>query len=86
MQSLLLFETWHHSFAILILQIYCDRWQIEVNHRDEKSLLGVGEAQVCSAQAVPRQPAFAVASYSLLLLAGLQAQGPGRTDTFLPLS
>lgn len=68
-----------------LLQIYFDRWQIEVNHRDEKSLLGVGQAQVRSAQSVPRQPAFAVASYSLLLLAGLEAYGPGRPADFLPL-
>jgi len=32
-----------------LIQYYFDRWQIEVNHRDEKSLLGVGQAQVWSA-------------------------------------
>jgi hypothetical protein len=84
-QPAYLLTTDHHLSTKRLLQIYCDRWQIEVNHRDEKSLLGVGQAQVWSAQAVPRQPAFVVAGYSLLLLAGLQAQGPGRTDAFLPL-
>src|ERR1700761_9332595 len=29
-----------------LLQAYFDRWQIEINHRDEKSILGVGQAQV----------------------------------------
>ena len=29
-----------------LIQSYLDRWQIEVNFREEKSILGVGEAQV----------------------------------------
>jgi hypothetical protein len=69
----------------VLLQCYFDRWQIEVNHRDEKQILGVGQAQVWSAKSVPRQPAFVVAAYSLLLLAGLQAYGPGRTDDYVEL-
>ena len=73
------------SGAASLLQAYLDRWQIEVNHRDEKSLLGVGQAQVRSVLSVPRQPALVVASYSLLLLAALQAFGPGRTSDYLPL-
>jgi len=73
------------SSAKVLLQCYFDRWQIEVNHREEKDIMGVGQAQVWSAQSVPRQPAFAVAAYSLLLLAGLMAFGPGRTDDFVAL-
>lgn len=61
-----------------LLQPYFDRWQIEVNHREEKDTLGVGQAQLRSPKSVPRQPAFAVASYSALLLAGLLAFGPER--------
>ncbi len=34
------------SQARELLQIYFDRWQIEVNHREEKDMLGVGQAQV----------------------------------------
>jgi len=71
--------------AKTILQCYFDRWQIEVNHRDEKQILGVGQAQVWSKQSVPRQPAFVVAAYSSLLLAGLQAFGPGRTEDYVEL-
>lgn len=67
----------------LLIQACFDRWQIEVNHRDEKDLLGVGQAQVRSEQSVPRHPALAVASYSLLLLAALQTFGPGRIDDYL---
>jgi hypothetical protein len=55
-----------------LLQDYLWRWQIEVNHRDEKQIIGVGEAQVRSPQSVGRQPALAVASYSALLLAAAQ--------------
>jgi hypothetical protein len=47
-----------------LLQHYIWRWEIEVNHRDEKQIIGVGEAQVRAAQSVERQPAFAVACYS----------------------
>jgi hypothetical protein len=68
-----------------LLQAYFDRWQIEVNHRDEKQLFGVGQAQVWSKESVPRQPAFAAAVYSLLLLAGLETFGPARTEDYLPL-
>lgn len=68
-----------------LIQAYLDRWQIEVNHRDEKDILGVGQAQVFSPNSVPRQPAFAVATYSMLLLAGLLAFGPGRTSDYLQL-
>jgi len=57
----------------------------QVNHRDEKSLLGVGQAQVRSPLSIPRHPAFAVASYSMLCLAALQTFGTNRTDQFCPL-
>jgi hypothetical protein len=70
--------------AKLLVQACFDRWQIEVNHRDEKAILGVGQAQVRSPQSIPRHPAMAVASYSMLLLAALQNFGPGRTADFLP--
>jgi len=71
--------------AAQLIQAYFDRWQIEVNHRDEKDLLGVGQAQVRSPQSVPRHPAFAVACYSLSMLAALRTFGPGRTSDYLDL-
>jgi hypothetical protein len=74
-----------YSSADRLLQAYFDRWQIEVNHREEKDLLGVGQAQVRSPKSVPRHPAFAVACYSLAMLAALRTFGPGRTNSFSEL-
>ena len=68
-----------------MLQAYFDRWQIEVNHREEKDTLGVGQAQLRSRLSVPRQPAFAVAAYSALLLAALLTFGPSRSSRYEPL-
>lgn len=65
-----------------LLQLYFDRWQIEVNHRDEKTTLGVGQAQLHNPIAVPKQPSLVVASYSALLLASLNAFGPSRTQAY----
>ena len=84
-QPAYLLSTELQSQPAMLLQCYFDRLQIEVNHREEKDILGVGQAQVWSAKSVPRQPAFAVASYSLLLLAGLMQFGPGRTEQFVAL-
>ncbi len=64
--------------APVLIQAYLDRWQIEVAHRDEKSVMGVGQAQVWNDRSVTRQPAFAVAAYALLLLAGIKAYGGQR--------
>lgn len=52
-----------------IIQAYIWRWDIEVNFRDEKQFIGVGEAQVHSNSSVKKAPALAVAAYSILLLA-----------------
>jgi hypothetical protein len=68
-----------------LLQIYFDRWQIEVNHREEKDTLGVGQAQLRNFTSVPKQPALAVASYSALLLASLQAFGALRGEAYAAL-
>lgn len=68
-----------------LLQIYFDRWQIEVNHREEKDTLGVGQAQLWNVKSVPKQPALVVASYSALLLASLQAFGAERGQSYAPL-
>ncbi len=68
-----------------LLQIYFDRWQIEVNHREEKDTLGVGQAQLWNVTSVPKQPVLAVAAYSALLLASLEAFGAERGTAYAPL-
>jgi hypothetical protein len=68
-----------------LIQIYLDRWQIEVNHREEKDTLGVGQAQLWNEKAVPRQPVLAVAAYSALMLAALKAFGVERGPPYAPL-
>jgi DDE superfamily endonuclease len=56
-----------------IVQGYVQRCDIETNFRDEKTLLGVGQAEVRNANSVEAVPAFQVASYAMLLLATLRA-------------
>jgi hypothetical protein len=69
----------------ILLQAYVDRWEIECNHRDEKSLIGVAQGQVWSPLAVTRLPQFQVAIYSLLLLASILTYGFQRAADYLPL-
>jgi hypothetical protein len=74
-----------HSSIPQLLQIYFDRWQIEVNHREEKDTLGIGQAQLWNVTSVPKQPVLAVAAYSALLLASLQAFGAERGTAYAEL-
>lgn len=55
-----------------LLQSYLWRWEVELNFRDEKTVMGVGEAQVRTKAAVEAVPAFVVAAYAFLLLAGTE--------------
>lgn len=65
-----------------IIQAYVWRWDIEVNFRDEKTILGVGQAQVRHENSVENVPALAVAAYAMLLTAATHAYGPtGQPDT-----
>lgn len=68
-----------------LVQAYLYRWEIEVNHHDEKSIIGVAQAQTRNPQSVNRQPQLQVAAYSLLLLASILAHGFDRTEDYLPL-
>jgi hypothetical protein len=52
-----------------ILQAYIWRWEIEVNFRDQKTLLGFGEPQVRTEAAVRTTASFFAFAYALLLLA-----------------
>jgi hypothetical protein len=52
-----------------LLQAYLWRWEIEVNFREEKTLLGCGQAQVRNPESSERVPSFISAIYALLHLA-----------------
>jgi hypothetical protein len=52
-----------------LLQGYIWRWEIEVNFRDEKTIMGVGQSGVRTEDAVKNLPAFQVATYAYMLLA-----------------
>jgi hypothetical protein len=63
-----------------IVQSYFWRWEIEQNFRDEKTILGVGEAQVRTQDAAELVPEFLVAVYALLQLAAIEAEKCGGLD------
>jgi hypothetical protein len=67
-----------------VLQAYIWRWDIEVNFRDEKTLLGVGQAQVRHEHSVENVPALAVAAYAMLLTSATIAYGPSGKPNSLP--
>ena len=68
-----------------LIQAYVWRWDIEVNFRDEKTLLGMGQAQVRNPQSVENVPALIVAAYAMILLAGAKAFGVNGVPGSLPL-
>lgn len=67
-----------------VVQHYLWRWDIEVNHRDEKTLLGVGDAQVRTPRAVQNVTGCAVAAYAMLLIAAAQCQNENAPYDHLP--
>jgi len=60
-----------------VVQYYFWRWEIEVNFREEKTILGAGEAQVRHPASVENAPALLVAAYAMMLLADAQLKGEG---------
>jgi len=58
-----------HATLTQIVQRYVWRWDIEVNFRDQKTVLGLGEAQVRTPQAIQNVNGLAVAAYAMLLTA-----------------
>ena len=65
-----------------LLQVYFDRWQIEVSHREMKQSGGLGQAQVRVRKSVERQPVLSAATYSVVQLAALKAYGAKRGEEF----
>jgi hypothetical protein len=60
-----------------IVEAYFQRWDIEVNFRDEKTLLGVGQAQVRNTESVEAAPALSVAAYAMLLVSAQRNSSDG---------
>ena len=56
-----------------ILQAYLWRWEIEVDFREEKTLLGCGQAQVRNPNSAESLPAFVATMYGLLHIASHRA-------------
>lgn len=56
-----------------VLQSYVWRWEVEVAFREEKTLLGMGQAQVRTEHAVQALPAFIAAAYGCLHVAAARA-------------
>lgn len=67
-----------------ILQAYVWRLGIELNFRDEKTLLGSGQAQVRHPASVETVPALIAAGYAMLLLAGARTWGSHGRGGLLP--
>lgn len=67
-----------------VVQAYVWRWEIEVNFRDEKQLLGLGQAQVRNPNSIETIPSFVAACYSLLLLSSTMAFGVNGKTTAVP--
>ena len=67
------------------LKTFLKRWDIEVNFRDEKTVIGAGQAQVRNAESVKAVPQLSILSYATLLMAGINAYGiGGKPSTVLP--
>lgn len=67
-----------------LIQAYLARWQIEVEHRDLKTGLGVGHAQVWNDKAVARLHTAHVAMWSMVKLAALRSFGLARSEAYPP--
>jgi hypothetical protein len=64
-----------------LLQSYLWRWEIEVNFREEKSMMGCGQAQVRNIKSAENVPAFIAATYALLHIASHRAYQKSNSQT-----
>lgn len=62
-----------------ILQAYIWRWEIEVNCRDQKNLLRLGEAQVRTSRSIQTLTPLLTAVYAMLMLALEKIGGRNRS-------
>ena len=67
-----------------LIQAYLWRWEVEVGFRDQKTLLGSGEAQVRSVESVGRVPALIAIAYAFLHLAIARVSKEQDLESLLP--
>jgi hypothetical protein len=65
-----------------LLQIYFDRWQVEVAHKEMKQDFGLGQAQVRVPASIKHQPALTAATYSIMHLTVIKNFGAHRPEEF----
>lgn len=82
-QPVYLISTKRNQSLETILQAYLWRWEIEVNFRDEKTLIGCGQSQVRNEKAVKNLPAFVTAMYAFINIAAHRVCNQ-RTQQILP--
>ena len=58
----------NHLAIDRLIQAYLRRWEIEVNFRDVKTILGCGQVQIRNKNAVYNLQAFTTAFYSIIHL------------------
>lgn len=63
-----------------LIEAYLCRWGIEVNFREAKTDIGIGQQQVWNDNSIERTPAFLMAAYSALLLASILAFNDERDE------
>ena len=83
-QPCFLFAVGEPATCEQLIQAYLARWEIEVGFRDQKSIVGVGKAQVRNRNAVAKAPAFLAAAYGALLLASIATLDDTRNGQFPP--
>ena len=66
------------------VQGYVWRWEVEVNFREEKTLFGLGQAQVRHPESIERVPTLQVAAYSALLWAAELTGAPAAPAVPMP--
>jgi hypothetical protein len=67
-----------------LLQNYLWRWGIEVNFREEKTLIGTGQAQVRTVASNQHVPAITVAAYALLWLSAIKQKKTQNVECLTP--
>ena len=74
-----------HASLEHVLQAYLWRWDIEVNFRDEKTLLGPGTGTGPTRKLRPNPPPLAVAAYATLPTVAAEKFGARGIPQLLPL-